>query len=563
MLRLRAMRLSDGGAAHPEAGRPRRTRPTAICTALVLTVAAVAGLAAGAEARPADAGEGKRPNILVVMTDDMAATDLALMPKTRQLLAAKGTTFADAIDSFPLCCPARATFITGQYAHNHGVAGNFYPYGWYGMKRRGNTLPAWLQDAGYRTALVGKWLNGYGARDAHGEVPKGFDIWRGLLDVSAYDYFNFVMNRDGELRSWGDADFARGLVEFANIEVIGGVQTVAQVFARLEEVFGPRPYTYWGAENPDDYSPDVTGKITERLVRRERRSKRPFFIWWAPAAPHREDVSTTLMGRPGPDPRPAPRYAERSEGYVLPRPPSFNEPDLSDKPTPVTDAATPMTAEQIAQLQLDYEGRAGSLLAVDDRVAELVEALRETDQLSNTLILFLSDNGWLQGEHRITGDKFLPYEESLRIPLVLRGPGVPKGRTVRGQVSNVDLAPTLLDAARAKAGRTMDGVSLLPTVRDHDRRPDRALQIEALAPLFAGDIPVNAWDQPYSGVRTDRYTYVVWTETGEPELYDRDVDPYQLDNVAGDPAYAATQARLARKLARLEDCRGASCNVRP
>ena len=433
------------------------------------------------------------------MTDDMAATDLALMPKSRQLLAAKGTTFADAIDSFPLCCPARATFLTGQYAHNHGVAGNFYPYGWYGMKRRGNTLPAWLQDAGYRTALVGKWLNGYGARDAHGEVPKGFDIWRGLLDVSAYDYFNFVMNRDGELRSWGDADFARGLVEFANIEVIGGVQTVAQVFARLEEVFGPRPYTYWGAENPDDYSPDVTGKITERLVRRERRSKRPFFIWWAPAAPHREDVSTTLMGRPGPDPRPAPRYAERSEGYVLPRPPSFNEPDLSDKPTPVTDAATPMTEAQIAQLQLDYEGRAGSLLAVDDRVAELVEALRETDQLSNTLILFLSDNGWLQGEHRITGDKFLPYEESLRIPLVLRGPGVPKGRTVRGQVSNVDLAPTLLDAARAKAGRTMDGVSLLPTMRDHDRRPDRALQIEALAPLFAGDIPVNAWDRPYSG----------------------------------------------------------------
>ena len=106
---------------------------------------------------------------------------------------------------------------------------------------------------------------------------------------------------------------------------------------------------------------------------------------------------------------------------------------------------------------------------------------------------------------------------------------------MRGQVSNVDLAPTLLDAARAKAGRKMDGVSLLPTVRDHDRRPDRALQIEALAPLFAGDIPVNAWDRPYSGVRTDRYTYVVWTETGEPELYDRDVDPYQLDNVAAIP----------------------------
>ena len=125
------------------------------------------------------------------------------MPNVQKLLAGKGTTFADAVDSFPLCCPARATFITGQYAHNHGVKGNFAPYGWYGMRERRNTLPAWLQDAGYRTALIGKWLNGYGALDAHGEVPKGFDTWRGLLDVSAYDYSNFVMNVDGKLRSLG------------------------------------------------------------------------------------------------------------------------------------------------------------------------------------------------------------------------------------------------------------------------------------------------------------------------------------------------------------------------
>jgi N-acetylglucosamine-6-sulfatase len=553
------MRSDTGGtAARSARWASRRIAAAAVCVGL-----AIAAVAAPAEARPVTAAEDGRPNILVVMTDDMAATDVALMPQVERLLAAKGTTFAEAIDSFPLCCPARATFLTGQYAHNHGVAGNFHPYGWYGMKRRGNTLPAWLQESGYRTALVGKWLNGYGAVDAHGEVPRGFDIWRGLLDVSAYDYFNFVMNRDGKLRTWGDAEFARGLVEFANIEVIAGVQTVAQVFAKLEEVFGPRPYSYWGAEDAEDYSPDVTGAITERLVRAERNAKRPFFIWWAPAAPHREDVSTTLMGRPGPDPRPAPRYAEESKTYTLPRPPSFNEADLSDKPSPVRDAATPMTEAQIAQLQLDYEGRAGSLLAVDDHVAKLVEALRKTDQLQNTLIVFLSDNGWLQGEHRITGDKFLPYEESLRIPLIVRGPGVPKGRTVRGQVANIDLAPTLLDAADADARRTMDGVSLLPTMRDPGRRPDRALQIEALAPLFAAEIPVNAWDQPYSGVRTDRYTYVVWTETGELELYDRRTDPYQLDNVTGDPAYAEVQARLARKLAKLEDCRGDSCNVRP
>ena len=194
-------------------------------------------------------------------------------------------------------------------------------------------------------------------------------------------------------------------------------------------------------------------------------------------------------------------------------------------------------------------------------MAGLVRTLRRTGQLRNTLIMFLSDNGWLQGQHRITGDKFLPYEESLRIPLIIKGPGVPAGQRIEGQISNVDFAPTLLDAAGARAGRRVDGLSLLPTIRDPRRRPDRTLQIEALAPLFAGNIPLNSWDQPYSGVRTDRYTYVVWQDTGEKELYDRRRDPHQLTNVAGRPAYARVQATLARRLTRLERCRGRSCDV--
>lgn len=535
--------------------------------ARVLT--AIAGLvvlaflfATDAGARPTSADTDGRPNILVVMTDDMSAADLQLLPNVRKLLVKKGTTFDDAVDSFPLCCPARATFITGQYAHNHGVKGNFAPYGWYGMKKRGNTLPRWLQDVGYRTALIGKWLNGYGALDAHGEVPKGFDIWRGLLDVSAYDYSNFVMNMDGKLKAWGDKDFARKLVEFALIEVDDEPDTLQSIFAKLEELFGPRPYTYWGAETTEAYSPDVTGKITEDLVKAERKQDDPFFIWWTPAAPHREDVATTLMGRPGPDPRPAPRYEDVSQTYTLPQPPNFNEADTTDKSANFQDKAPPLSDAQLAQLQLDYEGRAGSMLAVDDHVGKLVKILDQTDQLDNTMIVFVSDNGWMQGEHRVPGDKFLPYEESLKVPLVIRGPGVPKNQTVDGQVSNIDFAPTLLDAANAKAGRTMDGVSLLPTMRNPNKRPKRAIEIEALAPLFANpEIPVNGWDRPYTGVRTDRYTYVVWTDTGEKELYDRQTDPYQLDNVAGDPAFAAVQADLAAKLEQLQDCAGKACNV--
>ncbi len=540
------------------------TRPHLMkTTAAALATLALAALASAppAAARPADAARDGRPNILVVMTDDMAVGDVKFMPNVRRLLARKGTTFTDAVDSFPLCCPARATFITGQYAHNHDVKGNFYPYGWYGMKDKRNTLPSWLQKAGYRTAAIGKWLNGYGALDAHGEVPAGFDQWRGLLDVSAYDYFNYVMNSDGKLRFWGDKDFAMGLVEFANIEVTPNPGGLAGTVAKLREVFGPPPYDYWGTEVAEDYSPDVTGQVAANLVRRERKSKKPFFIWWSPAAPHREDVSTALMGRPGPDPRPAPRYADESTRFELPEGPSFNEPDIADKSTNLQETAQSMTPDQIQQLRLDYQGRAGSLMAVDDHVGDLVRTLRRTGQLRNTMIMFVSDNGWLQGEHRITGDKFLPFDESLRVPLIVRGPGVPKGQKVRGQVSNVDFAPTLLDMANAKAGRVQDGTSLMPAIRNPRKVPDRAIAIEALARLFEGDIPVNAWDRPYTGVRTDRYTYVVWTETGEKELYDRRRDPHELDNVAGDSRYAEVERELARKLRKLKDCKGRACAV--
>jgi arylsulfatase A-like enzyme len=524
-----------------------------------LALLALLCLPATAGARPATSAKDGRPNILVVMTDDQNVNDIAHMPNVRKLLARQGTTFTNAVDSFPLCCPSRATFITGQYAHNHGVVGNFHPYGWYGMKGRRNTLPAWLQDSGYRTALIGKWLNGYGARDARGEVPHGFTIWRGLLDAAAYDYFNFVMNVDGRLKLWGDKDFARKLVEFAEIEVRPNPGGLGGVLAKLEEVFGRGPYTYWGTEKANDYSPDVTGKITTDLVAAEKRSKSPFFIWWAPVAPHREDVATTLMGRPGRDPRPAPRFEKRSSRFKLPRPASFNEADLSDKPSNMRDKATLLTQGQIDQLQLDYEGRIGSLLAVDEHVKKLVATLDKTGQLDNTLIMFVSDNGWMQGEHRIPGDKFLPYEESLRVPLIMRGPGVPKGGKIGGQVTNVDFAPTLVDLANARAGRTLDGTSLLPMLRNPRLRPNPVVEIEAPRPLFEADVPVNAWDRPYKGVRTERYTYVVWTETGEEELYDRRTDPAQLTNVAADPAFAEIKSGLAADLRRLDACKGRTC----
>ena len=326
---------------------------------------------------------------------------------------------------------------------------------------------------------------------------------------------------------------------------------------------GKRPYTYWGTEDAANYSPDVTGQDDTRPRQGPEEVQEAVLHLVGAGRSSPRGRLDDPDGRPGPDPRPPKRYEALSKSFQLPRPNSFNEADMSDKPSIVRSKTPVMTQSQIEQLQLDYEGRIGSLLAVDDHVKKLVKTLKATGQLENTMIMFLSDNGWLQGEHRIPGDKFLPYEESIRIPLIIRGPGVKRNTIVNGQVGNIDFAPTLLDAAGAKAGRVMDGVSLLPTMRRPKNRPDRVLQLEAPHPLFAGPIPVNPWDRPYKGVRTDRYTYVFWTETGEEELYDLQADPNQLTNLANDPTYGSVKAGLAAKLALLEKCAGPSCQVKP
>jgi arylsulfatase A-like enzyme len=184
-----------------------------------------------------------------------------------------------------------------QYAHNHGVTGNFYPEGWYGLEGRNNTLATWLDRAGYRTGLIGKWLNGYGALDAHGEIPPGFDDWHALLDVSAYDYYNFEMNSNGRLFTWGDPDFARKLVEFANIEVTPPDTKTPATSSPSCTGDGSPALHYWGASSPDQYSPD-DGPIHPTPGPAAEEGEAAILQLRAPAAPHRQDVATTLMGQP-------------------------------------------------------------------------------------------------------------------------------------------------------------------------------------------------------------------------------------------------------------------------
>ncbi len=306
----------------------------------------------------------------------------------------------------------------------------------------------------------------------------------------------------------------------------------------------------------------MTGRVTERLVRKEARSKKPFFIWWSAAAPHREDVAVTLMGRPGPDPRPAPRYAEEASRLRMPRPPSFNEADLSDKPSNMRNRATALTAEQIAQLELDYQGRIGSLRAVDDHVGRLVRTLRSTGQLeqhSDHVRVGQRLDPWPAPHHGRQVPALRGVDSRALHPARPRGAAGPDRRAARSRTST--LPPHCSTSPGPGPDAPWTACRCGRAIKDPRRRPDRTIQLEAPEPLFAGNIPINGWDRPYSGVRTDRYTYVVYRRRARRSCTTARRDRYQLNNVAGDPAYARIEAVLARRLERLRRCRGRSCSV--
>ena len=474
-------------------GKSRRK----IALAAPLALALVAGLG-GREGAAAPAPQ-QRPNVLVLMTDDQALESMRVMPNVRSLLAAQGTTFANSFVSYSLCCPSRSTVLTGQYAHNHGVMGNAPPLGGSAKLDHSNTLAVWLQRAGYHTVHLGKYLNGYG-RDATPPVPPGWSEWYGSVDPSTYRFFNYTLNENGALRTYGT--------------------------------------------DPASYQTDVYASKAVGLVRRLAPPTQPFFLSVAFLAPHsgqpRDPDDPRNLGTPSP----APRDRNRFEAEPLPQPPSFNEQDVSDKPAAVQRRAR-LGPVRIAAVREMYEQRLESLLAVDQAIERIVAALRDTGELGRTLIVFTSDNGFMHGEHRIPNGKVVVYEPSVRVPLILRGPGVPRGRVHRDLAVNADVAPTILDAANARPGRTVDGRSLLPLARDAGRRLGRDVLLET---------------SNYSAIRTPRFKYVEY-RSGEQELYDLVADPYELTSRHADPSLAGLKAELARRLALLRGCRGAACRA--
>jgi arylsulfatase A-like enzyme len=487
----------------------------------VLAIGALAALLAGAAvtfegAAPAQTAQAK-PNVVVVMTDDQTVEQMQVLKRVRGLIGRAGTTFTRNFSTFPVCCPSRATYLTGQYSHNHDVRSNKPGSGGFYKLDSSNTLPVWLRDAGYATAHIGKYLNGYGTRGPR-EVPAGWQEWHGSVDPTTYNFFNYCLNENGRLMAYGA--YPRLATSCPNAE--------------------QRPRTYQG----DLYSRKAVGYINRRAP-----AAQPFFLSVAYLAPHAggpNDGQQRCLGSA----KPAPRHRGAYAGAPLPRPPGFNEPDVSDKPAFIRKLPR-LNSRQIAGVRTKYQCRRESLLAVDEGVGAMVAALRAKGELDNTLFIFTSDNGFFQGEHRVKGGKLKVYEPSVRVPALMRGPGVPRDKSVRELTGNIDLASTIVDAAGAQPRRTLDGVSLLELAR----RPS----------LFAGrDIvlengPDDGPGNPrYSAIRTSRYKYVQYV-TGERELYDLQYDAYEQRSLHNSPRHAHVRRRLARGLARLRDCSGATC----
>ncbi len=436
-----------------------------------------------------------KPNILFVLTDDMRASDLEYMPKTKNLLAGGGVKFTNAFVTRSLCCPSRATILRGQYSHNHQVWSTWPPLGGFekfrDLGRERSTIATWLDNAGYDTILIGKYLNGYNDTTY---VPPGWDHWHGYLGQYSATY-------------------------------------------RINENSQAATYDRSQIHDTDLFADKATHFI------RNSASGRPFFMHLSTNAPH------------------TPAYAaDRHKGMFLseplPKPPSFNEANVFDKPAWVRNKPR-LTSDYVGYLNFLYRQRLRALQAVDEMVGRLVSALRDTGELSNTYIVFTSDNGYYLGEHRLEA-KAAAYEEAIRVPLLVRGPGVPQGVNRSQMALNNDLAPTFASWAGVTPPAFVDGRSLSPLVSASPPAPWRtAFMVEHRRFMNEGTYTVDKPD--YDAVRTSQYLYVEY-QTGERELYDLSTDPYELTSLHAS-ASPALLSDLKARLDALKSCAGAECKT--
>ncbi len=478
-----------------------------------------------------------KPNVVVVMTDDQTLADYMarpngkwLMPRTHSMIENRGVRFARAYSSYPLSCPSRTTFLSGQYAHNHEVLSNVrHPNGDEVVYcsdpefdvHYDTTLPAWLQSEGYRTIHTGRFLNGFPAV-SQTEIPDGWDEWFSPVFRSQYpsaNFYGYVMNENGSLTE---------------------------------------PFGQYLQIDSTNYFTDVIHDWADQQIDAAIDAGDPFFTVIDERAPH-EDSSLPV------GPQPALRHI-KTPTDPPPKNPSTEERDISDKPYYIRSGGRITSAQTKKELRVRNKRRQQSLRAVDEGIGHLIDNLEAEGVLDETYILFTSDNGFFRGEHEITKGKGRHYEPATRIPLLIRGPGLKRGRVNHSPVANVDLAATIADVTGASPTRTLDGRSLIPLAENPRRLWNRPILIEEF--FRKKGRPVRP-QVVIAGSKTTRlpnhqaiisgYWKLVRYVTGELELYHLKRDPYEVYSLHREPEAMALRKYLLRQLARLDMCRGSAC----
>lgn len=488
-----------------------------------------------------------KPNVIMFTTDDQTVRDMAVMPKTQALIGNAGASFLHAYASDPLCCPSRVTVQTGEYAHNTGVLGNTPPQGGYQSFNDKNDLPVWLQADGYRTIHIGKMPNGFADPAVGGPtyVPPGWGPFAGGTGAASKgEFYGFI----------GPPSSYTGFT--------------------LDQNGVPTNYS------PDDYSTDVYSDLAVDRIDSHLANfpSNPLYMQVQFFAPH--DPAT-----------PAPKYANAFATAPLPVDASFNEKNVKDKPAWIKRIKR-FGPGLIAKIQTRYQHRLETLLSVDDAVEKIVNDLQSHGALDNTYLIFTSDQGFMQGQHRLHQGKFVPYDPSTQVPLLIRGPGVPAGSQPRSLVWNGDIASTILQMTGAKPGLPQDGQSMLPLAQNPAQKSTRPILFETgppgttfepgtgtaaaasghRRPVKIGTYVKNtdldhtaqlsrAIVAPrYRAIRTGRYLLTKYSDGGR-EMYDISSDPLMLNSVWKNGRYAPVKKFLLKALAKLVHCSGAPCSM--
>ncbi|GAA3634165.1 hypothetical protein GCM10022223_60620 [Kineosporia mesophila] len=489
----------------------------AIPAALVLILAVgLAACTASAEAGQLEAAapttaertsqDTSRPNIVFVLTDDLSMNLLQYLP-TVQRMQHKGTSFSQYFVTDSLCCPSRASIFTGRYPHSTGIYRNSGPQGGYKtfMKKGldGDTFATDLQTAGYRTAMMGKFMNQYatGEPGAALPVPEGWDEW--ALAGNAYGQYDYTLNQNGTVVKYGD--------------------------------------------EPEDYLTDVIGARGRDFVARAAAKNEPFMLEVATYTPH----------KPYPV---AERHQNLFQDLKAPRTASYGK-KPQNAPAWMTQPA--LTEAEQKKMDRDFRKRAQGVQAVDDLVRGLWEQLRASGIEDNTYLVFSSDNGYHMGEHGLISGKMTAYDTDVHVPLVVMGPDVTAGRTVDAMGSNIDLRATFDDIAGQKTPKISDGQSLAGlwgSSPEDSAGPDRDLvliehrgpDVDVKDPDYEGFRSANP--PSYEALRSRDWLYVEYVN-GATEYYDLRKDPEQLKNITGKQSKERL-ASLSKKLHEVIDCEG-------